>query len=228
MPPRETKPQEWIHRFTKATRMLSIWSLGMMYTVVGFRHFSDPNFFTQIVPPRLPFPKELVFFTGGWEIFNGTLLFFNKTRKMAAISTAILLVTVFPANIYLALYETPQLALDVTQAQALIRLPFQFTLLFLACWHSRQENTFNKNVLGSLLFYPTVAYFLSLWWCGIDVMFSSSPPFSPAGWNSSFWVARFMLYLVGPQTKTNETTFCFDDVCCEPWSCSTIHNHIPL
>ena len=170
MPPRETKPQEWIHRFTKATRMLSIWSLGMMYTVVGFRHFSDPNFFTQIVPPRLPFPKELVFFTGGWEIFNGTLLFFNKTRKMAAISTAILLVTVFPANIYLALYETPQLALDVTQAQALRRLPFQFTLLFLACWHSRQENTFNKNVLGSLLFYPTVAYFLSLWLCGIGVL----------------------------------------------------------
>ena len=25
----------------------------------------------------------------------------------------------------------------------------------------------------------------------------------------------------GPQTKTNETTCCFDDLCCEPWSGST-------
>ena len=162
MAPRETKPQKWIHRFIKATRMLSIWSLGMMYAFVGFRHFSDPNFFIQIVPPRLPFPKELVFFTGGWEIFNGVLLFFGKTRRLAAISTVILLVTVFPANIYLALYETPQLALDITQVQALRRLPFQLTLLLLACWHSRQENTFNKNIFASLLFYPTILYFLSL------------------------------------------------------------------
>ena len=106
-----------------------------MYTFVGFRHFSDPDFFIQIMPPTLPFPKELVLFTGGWEIFNGILLLFGKTRRLAAISTVILLIVVFPANIYLALFETPQLALDVTQAQALRRVPFQFTLLFLAFWH---------------------------------------------------------------------------------------------
>ena len=27
-----------------------------------------------------------------------------------------------------------------------------------------------------------------------------------------------MSYLIGPQNLTNETTSCFDDVCCEPWS----------
>ena len=28
--------------------------------------------------------------------------------------------------------------------------------------------------------------------------------------------ARLMSYLIGPQTKTNETTDYFDDLCCEP------------
>ena len=162
MPSRETTIPKWIHRLFKVTKMLSIWSLGMMYTFVGFRHFSDPDFFIQIMPPTLPFPKELVLFTGGWEIFNGILLLFGKTRRLAAISTVILLIVVFPANIYLALFETPQLALDVTQAQALRRVPFQFTLLLLAFWHARQENTFNENIFASVLFYPTILYFLSL------------------------------------------------------------------
>ena len=133
-----------------------------MYVFVGFRHFSDPDFFMHIMPPGLPFSKELVFLTGGWEIVNGVFLFFDKTRWWAAISTALLLVAVFPANIYLAFSETPQLALAVTQAQAFRRMPFQFSLLVMAYWHSRQENTFKENVVATILFYPTIAYFLSL------------------------------------------------------------------
>ena len=31
-----------------------------------------------------------------------------------------------------------------------------------------------------------------------------------------------MLYLIGPQTKSNETICCFDNVCCELWSGSAI------
>lgn len=146
----------------KATKTLSIVSLGMMYVFVGLRHFSDPGFFLKIMPPQLPFSEELVFFTGGWEIFNGILLLFRRTRKLAATSTAILLIAVFPANLYLALYEIPQLALDVTQTQALARIPFQFTLLFLAFWQSRHENSFTENVFATIIYYPTMWYFLSL------------------------------------------------------------------
>ena len=37
-----------------------------------------------------------------------------------------------------------------------------------------------------------------------------------------------MSYLIGPQNLTNETTSCFDDVCCEPWSVSAIGRLLQL
>ena len=38
-------------------------------------------------------------------------------------------------------------------------------------------------------------------------------------------LCRILLVL---NEETNETTYRFDDVCCEPRSLSPIHNHIPL
>jgi len=160
MPPATT--MKWALCFTKATKAISIGCLGVMYSVIGVRHFTDPDYFMTIMPPKLPFARLLVFFTGGWEIVNGVLLLIHKTRKLAALSTTILLIAVFPANIYLVLSEVPQQALDITQAQAIQRIPFQLTLFFLAIWHARPDNKFAVSVCASIIFYPTIGYFLSL------------------------------------------------------------------
>ena len=143
-------------------RVVSIWSMSALYIAVGIRHFTAPEFFLQIVPPSLPFPLELVYITGAWEVLMGVLFWFPHTRSIAGWAAIILLVVVFPANVYLSMEEAPQLALGITRRQALIRLPFQLPLMLLALWHSRQVHSTRFSLLCALLFFPTIGYFLTL------------------------------------------------------------------
>ena len=143
-------------------RVASIWSMSALYIAVGTRHFTDPEFFLNIVPPALPFPLELVYITGAWEVLVGVLLWLPRTRLIAGWGTLLLLVVVFPANIYLSMEEAPQLALGITRRQALIRLPFQLPLMLLAFWHSRKVHSTGFSVLCALSFFPTIVYFLTL------------------------------------------------------------------
>jgi len=143
-------------------RVVSIWSMSALYIAVGIRHFTAPEFFLNIVPPALPFPLELVYITGAWEVLVGVLLCFPRTRRIAGWGTLLLLVVVFPANVYLSMEEAPQLALGITRRQALIRLPFQLPLMLLAFWHSRQVHYTRFSLLCAFLFFPTIGYFLTL------------------------------------------------------------------
>jgi uncharacterized membrane protein len=48
-----------------------------------------------------------------------------------------LLLAVFPANIYLAQNEAAQQAIDISQTVAIVRLPFQALFIGLAYWHTK-------------------------------------------------------------------------------------------
>jgi uncharacterized membrane protein len=39
--------------------------------VVGFTHFIKPDQYVRIVPPQLPYPLELVYISGFFEILGG-------------------------------------------------------------------------------------------------------------------------------------------------------------
>ena len=61
----------------------------------------------------------------------------KKYRFYAAWGLVLLLIVVFPANIYLAQSTEAQDLLGITQRAAIIRLPLQIPLLLLAYWHSK-------------------------------------------------------------------------------------------
>ena len=62
----------------------------------------------------------------------------EKYRKIAAWGIILLLIAVYPANIYLAFNEVPQKALDITPFVASwVRLPMQFVFIGIAYWHSK-------------------------------------------------------------------------------------------
>ena len=111
------------------------------YISVGIRHFTDPNWFLYIIPPYLEFIGiELVYLSGFFEVMLGTLLIFKKTRKIGAYGLILLLIAVYPANIYLALNEGPQELIGISSfAASWIRLPIQFILIGLAYWHSKNN-----------------------------------------------------------------------------------------
>ena len=74
----------------------------------------------------------------------------------------LLLIIVFPANIYLYLSETPQKLLGITQLEALIRMPFQAPLIIIAFWHSKEYQPKWLDYLSAIIFVPTIIYFISI------------------------------------------------------------------
>jgi uncharacterized membrane protein len=101
------------------------------------RHFTDPDFFLAIMPDYLPFHQEAVYISGFFEILLGGMLLFQKSRKVAGWGLIVLLIAVFPANIYLAQNEAAQQAIDISQTAAIVRLPFQALFIGIAFWHQR-------------------------------------------------------------------------------------------
>ena len=133
-----------------------------MYVFIGIRHFTDPQYFLDIVPPQLPFKLFLVYLTGLIEIVGGVAILLPKTRKAGAYLLIFLLVSVFPANIYLYVSEIPQSLLGISKMDALIRMPFQTPLILLAFWHSKENHPKWVAFVSSLVFIPTIVYFLSV------------------------------------------------------------------
>ena len=148
--------------FLEKYKTLTIFVMGVMYVFIGIKHFTDPQYFLDIVPPQLPFKLFLVYLTGLIEVVGGVAILAPKTRKVGAYLLIFLLVSVFPANIYLYVSETPQSLLGISETDALIRMPFQIPLILLAFWHSKKNHPKWVAYLSSLVFPPTIIYFLSI------------------------------------------------------------------
>ena len=116
-------------------KYLSLIVMGVFYISIGISHFTSPIWYVQIVPPYLPYKLELVYISGLFEILFGGMLFFKKTRFLAGWGLILLLIAVYPANIYLA--QTNGAAMNTTPLIAWGRLPVQFIFIGLAYWHSK-------------------------------------------------------------------------------------------
>ena len=115
--------------------LASIVIMSIFYVSVGIKHFTNPLWFVKIVPPILPYKLALVYISGFFEIVLGVLLLFPAFRYVAGWGLILLLIAVFPANIYLA--QTNGVALNTTPLIAWGRLPIQFVLIAIAYWHTK-------------------------------------------------------------------------------------------
>ena len=116
----------------------TIYFMGIAYIYVGILHFIDPDFFLAIMPDYLPFHLKAVYISGAFEIILGVMLCFKESRWLAGWGLIILLLAVFPANMYLAQNISAQEALNISQTAAIVRLPFQVLLIALAYWHTKK------------------------------------------------------------------------------------------
>jgi uncharacterized membrane protein len=119
-----------------------VYLMGTFYVLAGVSHFTQPGFFRQIVPPALPMPDLLVVVSGLAEIVLGALVMVPATRRMAAWGIIALLIAVWPANFYQALYnptllDPPAWMGQPTQPALLIRLPLQLVLMYWAWRYTR-------------------------------------------------------------------------------------------
>ena len=118
-------------------KVISVYVMGIFYIIVGIKHFQNPSWFVQIVPPILPYKYELVYISGFFEVLLGILLMIPRFQSIAAKGLMALLICVYPANIYLA--QTNGVAMGISPLIAWGRLPFQFVFIGLAYWHLKDR-----------------------------------------------------------------------------------------
>ena len=118
-------------------KLTCIYFMSLSYVGVGISHFIKPSFFLTIMPPYLPFHLELVYLSGFFEVALGLLILFKKTRKLASWGLILLLIAVFPANIYLAQSLEAQHALNISKEMSIVRLPFQLVFIGISYWFTR-------------------------------------------------------------------------------------------
>lgn len=106
--------------------------LALLFIIAGVNHFRNPEPYLGVMPPLLPYPRELVWISGVFEVLGGIGVLVPTTRKLAAWGLVALLIAVFPANIYGALHGMRLGDTDVPQWMLWLRLPLQLPLIWWA------------------------------------------------------------------------------------------------
>jgi uncharacterized membrane protein len=109
--------------------MMGLYLQSIVYIIAGIAHLVKPRPFLSIMPPYVPAHQLMVGLSGIAEILLGIGLLIPATRSWAAWGLILLLIAVFPANIYMATAD------KFVQIPALIRwgrLPLQGLLIWWA------------------------------------------------------------------------------------------------
>lgn len=77
-------------------------ALTVMFFISGVMHFTAANKMVNMIPGKVPYKTAINYTIGLIEIILGIGLLFESTGYMAAWLLILLLVAVFPANIYAA------------------------------------------------------------------------------------------------------------------------------
>jgi uncharacterized membrane protein len=83
--------------------------LAAMFALTGVAHFAPPlrRDLVAIVPPKLPAPGVLVTVTGVLELLGAAGLLLPATRVSAAVCLLVLMLAMFPANVYASRMSDP-------------------------------------------------------------------------------------------------------------------------
>jgi len=119
--------------------------LGAGIGAAGVMHFVRPEFFDAIVPPWLPPSQRFwTLLSGVAELVVGVMLFVPRWRRTGAMALLVLLIAVYPANLYMTWDWRDRSAGERVVSWA--RLPLQFVLFALARmasgpWRSRPTSS---------------------------------------------------------------------------------------
>ena len=101
--------------------------MAVFFSLTGLAHFIWPENYYKMIPPALPWPVAINIISGLAEMGFAIGLLFKPTRILCAWGLTLLLIAVFPANLYMVehpIWNFPRWAY-------LARLPLQ---LFFILW----------------------------------------------------------------------------------------------
>lgn len=111
-----------------------LYVMALLYFLAGLNHFRNPRIYLKIIPPYLPNPKLLNSLSGLAEIILAIGLCIPMISKISAWGVILLLIMVFPANLYM--FTTKKAGMGLPKIVLLLRLPLQIALIFWAYYYT--------------------------------------------------------------------------------------------
>ncbi|MBT4066484.1 MAG: DoxX family membrane protein [Euryarchaeota archaeon] len=108
--------------------------LGIAFISVGIDHFIHPSWYEPIVPEILPSPRFWVLLSGLFEAGLGLMLIIPKTRSLAALGIAWMLVVLYWANFNMWYNDIPLNGTHYDDVWHILRLVIQIFLIILLTW----------------------------------------------------------------------------------------------
>lgn len=105
------------------------------YTTAGITHFTDTDWHVTLVPPALGSALFWVYLTGVIEPLLGAAMFYRPTRVFAGRFSALFLIAIYPANIYMWQNGLPLSDGTIpSNEEHILRLFMQLILILLSLW----------------------------------------------------------------------------------------------
>lgn len=121
------------------TKRVLLWLMGAFYILSGLNHFVSADAYIAIMPDYLPWHPELVFVSGVAEVALGVAVLIPATRVTAAWGLILLLIAIFPANLYVAVNDLAYVGNEPNTILNWLRLPLQLVLLGWAYWYTKSS-----------------------------------------------------------------------------------------
>ena len=94
-------------------------------------HFKATAMEMSIMPPYIPYPREMVLISGAFELLGAIGILIPRTRRAAGVGLLLLTIAVTPANGFMLQHAERY---GRTMWLLIFRLPFQVFLLWLIWW----------------------------------------------------------------------------------------------
>lgn len=112
--------------------------LAVIFIASGILHFAVPQAYMRIMPPYLPHPLALIHISGIAEVLGGVGLLIRSTSYAAAWGLVVLLIAVWPANIYMATAHLPFPGVMGQSRAQWLRVVLQIPLIYWAWSYTRR------------------------------------------------------------------------------------------
>lgn len=113
----------------------------LWFCIGGIAHFAATGLEMRIVPPYIPFARDVVLASGVFELLGALGLLVRPARRAAGAGLFLLTIAVTPAHIYML--QRPDL-FGVPYWALILRLPIQAALLALIAWSSGAIDLLNR------------------------------------------------------------------------------------
>jgi uncharacterized membrane protein len=111
-------------------------ALSLMLVFTGVSHFTFmKEDFVRMMPPSIPWPRAMVYFTGICEIAGAVGLLLPEFRRVAAYALTAFFLAVLPANIHAARAGVTLRGKPATSLW--LRIPMQIPFIGIAFWSAR-------------------------------------------------------------------------------------------